>query len=90
MSGWTVAEAAALLLDIDPDRLPEMEDAEPGLVYRRLFVSWIVPKMGELSTPMTPQIFNLGVQQWMKPPEQLQHRPSRQAATAIGKLGIKP
>jgi hypothetical protein len=23
MSGWTVAEAAALLLDIDPDRLPE-------------------------------------------------------------------
>ena len=26
MSGWTVAEAAALLLDIDPDRLPEESD----------------------------------------------------------------
>jgi hypothetical protein len=39
MSGWTVAEAAALLLDIDPDRLPEQsaESGTPARAYRRLY-----------------------------------------------------
>jgi hypothetical protein len=46
MSGWTVAEAAALLLDIDPDRLPA-ESEERGTQGGNIvgfFASWIVPE----------------------------------------------
>jgi hypothetical protein len=60
MSGWTVAEAAALLLDIDPDRLPEESDdrGAPGWEYRRLFrLLDRARKMEELSSPMTPREF---------------------------------
>ncbi|MFK4616744.1 hypothetical protein [Bradyrhizobium diazoefficiens] len=39
MSGWSVSEAAALFLDIDPDRIPEesSDPEHPGSKYRRLF-----------------------------------------------------
>jgi hypothetical protein len=60
MSGWTVAEAAALLLDVDPDRLPENFD-EPetlGWKHRRLLrLLSRAEEMDELSSPMAPWDF---------------------------------
>jgi hypothetical protein len=60
MSGWTAAEAAALLLDIDPDRIPEKSEdrGTPGWEYRRLFrLLDRARKMDELSSPMAPREF---------------------------------
>lgn len=75
MSGWTVAEAAALLLDIDPDRLPEesKDRGTRGWEYRRLFrLLDRARKMEELSSPMTPREFlTWASSNGIKPPEQL-------------------
>lgn len=60
MSGWTVAEAAALLLDIDPDRIPEKSEevGTPGWQYWRLHrLLARARKMDELSSPMSPRDF---------------------------------
>lgn len=76
MSGWTVGEAAALLLDIDPDRLPEEteERGTRGWEYRRL--SRLLDrarKMEELSSPMTPREFlSWASSNGLKPPGQLE------------------
>lgn len=76
MSGWTVREAAALLLDIDPDRLPpeSAERGTPGWIYRRLFrLLDRARKMEELSSPMTPREFlTWASSNGIKPPEQLE------------------
>jgi hypothetical protein len=76
MSGWTVAEAAALLLDIDPDRLPEesKDGGTRGWEYRRLFrLLDRARKMEELSSPMTPREFlTWASSNGIKPPEQLE------------------
>jgi hypothetical protein len=76
MSGWTVAEAAALLLDIDPDRLPEKSDnrGTPGWEYRRLFrLLDRARTMEELSSPMTPREFLAWASSnGLKPPGQLE------------------
>jgi hypothetical protein len=76
ISGWTVAEAAALLLDIDPDCVPEKSDevGTPGWQYWRLFRlldrAW---KMDELSSPMTPREFLAWASSnGLKPPGQLE------------------
>jgi hypothetical protein len=76
MSGWTVAEAAALLLDIDPDRLPEDSDDRrtPGWEYRRLFrLLDRAREMEELECPMTPREFLAWASSnGIKPPGQLE------------------
>ena len=76
MSGWTVAEAAALMLDIDPDRIPEKSDGAgtPGWHYWRLHrLLARARKMEELSTPMTPREFlTWASSNGIKPPEQLE------------------
>jgi hypothetical protein len=76
MSGWTVAEAAALLLDIDPDRLPEESEdrGTRGWEYRRLFrLLDRARKMEELSSPMTPREFlTWASSNGIKPPEPLE------------------
>jgi hypothetical protein len=76
MLGWTVAEAAALLLDIDPDRLPEESDdlGTPGWEYRRLFrLLDRARKMEELSSPMTPgEFLTWASSNGLKPPGQLE------------------
>jgi hypothetical protein len=76
MSGWTVAEAAALLLDIDPDRLPEESEdrGTRGWEYRRLFrLLDRARKMEELSSPMTPREFLAWASSnGLKPPGQLE------------------
>ena len=76
MSGWTVAEAAALLLDIDPDRRPEKSNdrGTPGWEYRRLFrLLDRARKMEELSSPMTPREFlTWASSNGLKPPGQLE------------------
>ncbi len=76
MSGWTVAEAAALLLDIDPDRLPaeSEERGTQGWEYRRLFrLLDRARKMEELSSPMTPREFLAWASSnGIKPPEKLE------------------
>jgi len=59
MSGWTVAEAAALLLDINPDRLPEESEDRGTLGWecRRLFrLLDRAREMEELECPMTPRV----------------------------------
>ncbi len=76
MSGWTVAEAAALLLDIDPDRLPQ-EPEERGTrawEYRRLVrLLDRAREMDELSSPMTPREFLAWASSnGLKPPIQLE------------------
>src|SRR5258708_24557513 len=76
MSGWTVAEAAALLLDIDPDRLPEeSEDRRTqGWKYRRLFrLLDGARKSEELRSPMAPREFlTWASSNGIKHPEQLE------------------
>ena len=76
MSGWTVAEAAALLLEIDPDRLPEETDdrGRPGWKYRRLFrLLDRAREMEELSSPMTPREFlTWASSNGLKAPEKLE------------------
>ncbi|QDM16061.1 hypothetical protein FNL56_09340 [Tardiphaga sp. vice304] len=75
MPGWTVAEAAALFLDIDPDKLPEKSDKPetPGWRYwrlRRLLAR--ARNMDELESPMVPRDFIAwAVSNGLKPSEQL-------------------
>lgn len=60
MPGWTVREAAALMLNIDPDHLPEKSlDSETpgGRYYRRFRLLNRAWKMDELSSPTAPRDF---------------------------------
>jgi hypothetical protein len=76
MSGWTVSEAAALLLDIDPDRLPpDSSECETlSSKYRRLLrLLDRAREMEELDSPMTPREFLAWASSnGIKPPDQLE------------------
>jgi hypothetical protein len=76
MSGWTVAEAAALLLDMDPDQIPEESEGRgtAGWEYRRLFrLLDRAREMEELASPMTPREFLAWASSnGLKPPERLE------------------
>ena len=75
MSGWTVAEAAALLLDLDPDHLPEPSEdfGTPGCNYRRLLrLLDRAAVMKELESPMAPRdLLKWAASNGLKPPEEL-------------------
>jgi hypothetical protein len=76
ISGWTISEAAALLLDIDPERIPpESSDREAlGYKYRRLFrLLDRAREMEELDCPMIPKDFlTWASSNGIKPPGQLE------------------
>ena len=76
ISGWTISEAAALLLDIDPERIPpESSDREAlGYKYRRLFrLLDRAREMEELDCPMIPKDFlTWASSNGIKPPSQLE------------------
>jgi hypothetical protein len=75
MAGWTAKEAAALLLDIDPDNIPSDSFELGSLRYRhdRLFrLLDRACKMDELDSPMVPRDFlTWAVSNGIKPPKKL-------------------